>query len=120
MDDPSLPPNIEAPAPEVGGQPRRRPPQAGSPKNRNIPMPDNVAHTGHAADEPIQRTILQQLLREDHYGPWARSEIEHALGHIPAWTVNDAIAALAERGLAEVSGEAVLASDAARNLRLAD
>jgi hypothetical protein len=82
-------------------------------------MPEHVAHAAHADGDSTQAAVLTHLLRADHSGPWMRAEIEREMSDIGAWTVNDALACLAERGLVVLSGEQVLASDAARKLRKA-
>lgn len=83
-------------------------------------MFDDADRSASADTHGMQRLLLEHLLRDDHREPWARAQLERELSYIPPLAVNDAIAELAERGLAEVSGEQVRASAAAHRRRAPD
>jgi hypothetical protein len=63
-----------------------------------------------------KRAIVLQLLRNDHSPEWSRAELQNEMSDIDARLVNDAIDALAQRGVAVRDGETVCASSAARCL----
>jgi hypothetical protein len=61
-----------------------------------------------------QRSILMQLLRDDHPQPWTRAEIQTALDDLPAQAISDALARLEAEAVVVLDGEQVQASRAAR------
>jgi DNA-binding HxlR family transcriptional regulator len=74
-------------------------------------------HSRLPSDPQIaERTIVLQLLRDDHDERWPRTELEAELDNVEPLTLSDAIAGLERHGVVVVQGEHVVASPCARHL----
>lgn len=87
-------------------------------------MQDQPIGRRPADPRPLERTVIRELLRDDHEKLWFRGELERALSSTPRHELDGALERLREPGAICVSGELVCASrcvlhlDALRALRL--
>jgi hypothetical protein len=64
----------------------------------------------------IERAIVLQLLSDEHHTRWSRRELTHALAHLPASDLSEAILRLDADGVLERRGERIWASRPTRRL----
>jgi hypothetical protein len=63
-------------------------------------------------DRPLERTIVLQLLRDDHDDDWLRIELADELGPADPIAIRDALTHLEEQGVVACTGETIRASHA--------
>jgi DNA-binding HxlR family transcriptional regulator len=73
-------------------------------------------HQQRCSDRRIGRTIVLQLLRDDHDERWSRTELQAEVSDGAPAELSTALAHLEREGVVVVQGERVLASRCARHL----
>lgn len=79
-------------------------------------MQDQPSQVLGECDPRIERAIILQLFRDDHEHRWSCAELEVEISNVEPLDIRDALARLDQGGIAQISGESVSASRAARRL----
>lgn len=79
-------------------------------------MQDQPSQVLGERDPRIERAIILQFLRDDHGDRWSCAELEVEISNVEPLDIRDALARLDQGGIAQISGESVSASRAARRL----
>jgi len=79
-------------------------------------MQDQPSQVLGECDPRIERAIILQLLRDDHWDRWSRAELEVEISNVEPLDIRDALARLDQDGIVQISGECVSASRAVRRL----
>ena len=64
----------------------------------------------------VERSVVLEVLREDHEPWWSRAELEREIYDVEPAAINAALERLREMGVIELDGERVRASPCARYL----